>query len=713
MVRLGFTYILMLLFICSSTLLMAENITLCGRVSDVDGKAIFAANVYLSPHYRLCTASDEEGFFQLSIPQDYLRQDSLVVSFIGYKSYRLALKHVVTKQTLNIVLQEDWRALDAVVLARNPELSEEFSLEKMEKLEIYLSPVAAGDPLNALTVLPAATNTAESANPAFRGSEAQASQVVLNGINISNPVRNTQMSGMGNFSLFNTELIQSLSVYAGNPPLHYGNSIAGLVDIKTSRQIEKSQTQLAVSMANIGVLRSQKIAEQAFVQLYGNCQFSKPYLYLNDCQDMLQAFSSRDIGLNAYGRWGNSMFNYYGYFINEDYQGKEYDQLRLHDSKAWKRRHFAVFNWHYAYDRFYLELNSGYDLSQGSMQISDIDALMTEKHYQLNGKLKYFLSDAWYLQCGYSDEYLQVDYRRRRVNPSLQDSCLHYRLPEIFAYIRWKDGPFSAGFGSRRRFDGSKQESVPMQALQLNLRYQPNKENSLQASAGQYYGYLCHSAGEGRLQLQGARQFSLEYDAIYGKLHLTAACYHKQEETALYFDWLNSWQNCQRRISGLELSWEQDWDALQVSASYSYLHSRLRWQGKDYPAPNDLPYWLKAQIAYTNDRFFTLACSAQFRAGTRYTAVSEGKWQEDKQGFAPLYGRAFDARLQDYQRVDLSLNKVFMFEHGSMLVAFATLNNIFNHHNQAAVLYSMDYATQIASLPMQLYSIYFGLQWSF
>lgn len=716
MVKSAFTFSLMLLLSLQCSFLCAHEARISGRVTDSHGKAVFAANVYLKHHANLHTASNEEGYFQLSFPEDYLSHDSLVVSFIGFTSQNLALPALVKDDTLQIVLQEDWRALDAVVLAANPELSEEFSLEKLEKLEIYLSPVAAGDPLNALTVLPAATNTAESANPAFRGSEAHASQVVLNGINISNPVRNTQMSGMGNFSLFNTELIQHLSVYAGNPPLHYGNSLAGLVDIKSTRQVEKSQTQLALSMANVGVLRSQRLGHDAFVQVYGNYQFSKPYLYLNDYQDMLQAFSSRDLGMNAHGQWGKSMLNYYVYFINEDYQGKEYYQQKMQSSEAWKRRAFGVFNWHYAHERFYLELNAGHDHSHGRMHLSDIDAYMTEAHYQLNGKLKYFLNDALYLQAGYSDEYVQLDYRHQEKRHSWQDTCLHYRLPEIFAYLRWKKEDVSAGIGSRyrlNRMESKQAQQSPRHALQAHLRYQLNDENSLQASAGQYYAYLCHSAGEGLVQLQTSRQYALEYDAIYGHTHLTAACYHKQEQAALYFDGREDWQACQRSISGLELSWEQEWDALKMSASYNYLHSRITWKGKDYPAANDLPYWIKTQLSYTNAQFFTIACTAQFRAGLRYTPVKEGFWMEETQAFVPVYGQLNECRLSDYQRVDLSLNKVFMFETGSMLVAFASLNNIFNHHNQAAVLYQGDYSAQIASLPMQLYSIYFGLQWSF
>ena len=139
---------MMVLLFLGSSELWANDIRLFGKITDKNHQAVFAANIYLSAHPHLLTASDEEGCFQLNIPERFL-SDSLVVSFIGYKSHRKALKDLPINEFLEIVLQEDWTRLDAVVLEQNPEVSEEFSLEKMDRLEIYLSPVAAGDPLNA------------------------------------------------------------------------------------------------------------------------------------------------------------------------------------------------------------------------------------------------------------------------------------------------------------------------------------------------------------------------------------------------------------------------------------------------------------------------------------------------------------------------------------------------------------------------------------
>ena len=72
----------------------------------------------------------------------------------------------------------------------------------------------------------------------MRGGSADRSRVFINGSPVLNPVRNGQDNGMGNFSILNTEIIDKQYVYASNPPLIYGNSSAGIVDIETNKNLQ-------------------------------------------------------------------------------------------------------------------------------------------------------------------------------------------------------------------------------------------------------------------------------------------------------------------------------------------------------------------------------------------------------------------------------------------------------------------------------------------
>ncbi|MDR3143172.1 MAG: carboxypeptidase-like regulatory domain-containing protein [Tannerellaceae bacterium] len=257
----------------------AQNVKIKGKIIDYQKNPIFAANIYLSNNLDKGATSDFIGNFVLDIEFSNMK-DTLIVSFIGFEKKEIALESLDVSKQIIIRLKEDQTALSEIVVKANPSLSREFSIQNVSTLEIYSTPTSSGDALKMVTTLPASTNTSESANPELRGSSSDMSRVMLNDVPIYNPVRNSQISGMGNFSLLNTELIKELTIYASNPPLIYGNSTAGLVEIETTKELKNNQTQIAVSLANIGVLRSQRLNEKSFIQLYGNYQFSKPYIYI-------------------------------------------------------------------------------------------------------------------------------------------------------------------------------------------------------------------------------------------------------------------------------------------------------------------------------------------------------------------------------------------------------------------------------------------------
>ncbi len=134
---------------------------------------------------------------------------------------------------------------EVIVVARNP-ISEKFSVKKLDKIGIYMNPASNGDALKIVSVLPASTNVDETANPSLRGGTADRSRVYLNGCPVLNPIRFGRDDGLGNFSLFNTEIIDKQYVYASNPPLTMGNSSAGIVQIETIKKLRKSSLQLSL-----------------------------------------------------------------------------------------------------------------------------------------------------------------------------------------------------------------------------------------------------------------------------------------------------------------------------------------------------------------------------------------------------------------------------------------------------------------------------------
>ncbi|MDD4672661.1 MAG: carboxypeptidase-like regulatory domain-containing protein [Bacteroidales bacterium] len=247
-----------------------------GVVKNRRGEPIFAANVYLKSVPQNGVTTDFDGKFSLVING---LKDTLTVSFIGYKTKETLISTIDITKAAVIILEENSQTLEEVIIMSQDPISERFSVVKMKKMDIYLNPVSQGDPLKAITILPASTTINETANVSLRGSSSDRSRVTLNGVPVYNPVRASQLNNQGFFSLFNPEIINKLYVYASNPPLTYGNTSAGLVEIQTVKNLEANQLQLSASLASTGFFLSQRLKKDiSFIQVYGNYQLSDAFV---------------------------------------------------------------------------------------------------------------------------------------------------------------------------------------------------------------------------------------------------------------------------------------------------------------------------------------------------------------------------------------------------------------------------------------------------
>lgn len=106
--------IAMLILITTSSFCQSEVITVKGRVLDAKTKTpLVNANIGLKnlPHG---TASDTEGGFEFSIPNQFLN-DTLFVSYVGYRAYANKLSNL-DLSNVNIMLEESPTILDEITI---------------------------------------------------------------------------------------------------------------------------------------------------------------------------------------------------------------------------------------------------------------------------------------------------------------------------------------------------------------------------------------------------------------------------------------------------------------------------------------------------------------------------------------------------------------------------------------------------------------------
>jgi hypothetical protein len=707
--------ILLILFSISVT--VSSQSLLKGVVKDSKGDAVFAANVYLKNNPQKGIVTDLDGNFSLSVND---RTDTLIISFIGYNTTRVPLHSIPINEFLNVVLKENSKTLAEVYITAQDPISEKFSVVKLGKLNIYLNPVSQGDPLKAITSLPASTTTDESANPSLRGSSADRTRVVLNNVPIYNPVRNSQINGIGNFSIFNPEIINKQYVYASNPPLTYGNTSAGLIEIETINNLPVSQLQLSLSLASVGVFLSQKIKDKSFVQVFGNRQFSAGFIGINKASmKILNSFFTRDLGVNFHSNIGKRLsFNSFNYYINEGYDVNIEEFTYPGKSLSEKTRIFTVNNLQYHTDNGVLSINSGIDNSLKKFSFGNIVSDNKTNQVFTSADYKWFLSDKVTLQSGISH-----DYQRSRFSDSIPvyyyalspespnyhaDTTISNNILEAYSYINWNlNNKWTLSSGIRSNIPLNNQSYYL--SSQLGLKYRINKKHSFLLSTGEYHNYSTPNYYSRKFILLSSYQLALDYSFESKNTSITAATYYKSENGEQTNNLFFSFDN--QSTFGVELYYEHSFGKyFKLMLSNTFINQICKTGFTSFKGEKDYNYFIKASLNYNNPKLFSLTLSYLARPGDYYTPVAFSIFDSKINVYQPILSYDINSsQYNAYNRIDLSLSRYIKLDKTALIV-FASLNNILNTKNESRVLYNPDY-TKIHFDNYELKTIYFGIVW--
>ena len=144
---------IIILIISTFTLSIIANAQdIIGTVIDSEKHPIIAANIYFTSNPNGGVISDMSGRFSIPFTND---TDSLVVSFIGYESQVILASKLKQDSANTIVLNIEALSVDEVVVLGATPVSEQFSTEKLSRLDIYMNPISQADPLKAIINMPA------------------------------------------------------------------------------------------------------------------------------------------------------------------------------------------------------------------------------------------------------------------------------------------------------------------------------------------------------------------------------------------------------------------------------------------------------------------------------------------------------------------------------------------------------------------------------
>lgn len=676
-----------------------------GKVTDKNNNPISYASIQVTSMDGISTYTDTTGYFKFEDLNHKSTELTILVSAIGYKSMTL---NILSNREQVIQLRDESFVIDEVEIIRP---FREFTSINLNKLDIYTNPLAGADALNALQIYAYSTNVDESANPSFRGSEADKSRVFINNVPITNPVRNSQINGIGNFSIFNTELINSVDVYPGNPPLIYGNTSAGLVDIKTSNQVSNNY-KVNLSVAGVGGMINRNLGKSAFVQVYANSQFPGALIALNkDGLKFLKDFKTDDLGVNSRIKLTNkSSLNIYSYLINEKSEVETNINFIPGIANSSKKRGFLIANYQTALsDNLKLGINASLDQSRSQLNFNRITVQSDNKTWYGSTELSYQKNN---LQISAGINYNEIQnefdgtfptyYYSNHDSSSTTKLAADFKLPilESYAYSTYKSKAFIFSLGLRKNIPTDIASALEIErhnyfSFQSYVRWNISNANNLILSAGQYHNYSEPNLLYLRQALNKSTQYALDYNFSKNASIIKASFYYKTENgySNSIYDFLES-EIAKRKIYGTELSIEQGfWKNFKWLSSFTAMSSTFRADNTTYHSSNSLPYFFKNSISFSKN-MFTVALTSLNRPGTSYTPIVDALYVPEALAFEPIYQQTFNSKkLTSYNRIDMNMSKLIPIKK-NLLTVYLSVNNIFNIKNQRNIIYDNNYSEQ-------------------
>ncbi len=679
------------------------------------GETLFGVNIYPIDDLRSGLSSDLNG--EVLIGQSLLDEfENWKVTYIGYDQLDLTSEDL--KGSSEVLLSSSSTKLADVVIQADRMAAEEFTIQKMDQLEVYQNPTAKADPVLAVNSMPASTTTDESANISLRGSSPLETGIILNNVPIYNAVKFSNLNGIGTFSIFNTATVDQVNVFPGNPPLEFGNVSSGLIAIETLNRVpEAHSTSTILSLASFGVTHTRAIGNSAAVSLFSNYQPSGIIKALNPAAlDEIPFFRSFDVGVNLHAqlgkRWKVKSFTYY---LEEDYEFAFRSPSYSGPFVQATQRMFTVNNFYYQTGGHLFSLNTGLNFNETNFEFSRFDISQPGRD-QFASINYHFSKNDWELKGGLSLDHQsfdfegvfpRYDYAYADFHPADSgnfDTAL--KIPELYLYCKRSfTNKLVLGVGYRKNLGAVVGRDY--HSLQTNVFYKINDKTELIAGVGQYNRHTIDRRSFSQLGFQ-SKQASLDLHWSDNKWTRQFSIYYKTSDLSLTGD-----MNMPRQqLIGIELFGTAKLNSrLQAQASLALLTNL---DGR--PTLNQLQgttvnYFLRGEISQTLGVGWTINMIALIREGSYFPSVEDSEFDDQLGVYVPLFDEIPD-QFSAYQNISLSASKLQPVSEKLAIVYFLSLNNVFDQKNERDLIYNEDYS-EAEAVYFSRRLVYFGVSLNF
>jgi hypothetical protein len=685
----------------------------CGRitgtVTEQNGDALPGANIRLKSDLTKGTATNSDGAFGISLTS----ADTLVVSFIGYDD-RWVPVDVVGPCAINIPMTVSARTMNEVVVTSTRLIAEEFKTNSFSQLDIYLNPSSKADPILAVNALPSATTLDESANISLRGSSPAETGIFLDNVPIHDAVRYSQLNGIGTFSIFNTQLINKVQVFPGNPPLEFGGTTSGLIALDTRTTMpEKAIHRVSLTLASIGWLGEFKTSERSALTVFTNYQPSMLLKAVNETSlARLKKFDSNDLGIHWYLRTkARGQLKLFNYSLRETYKFSYIEPTFEGDFNQKKKRNFTVISFTQPVGRSELSVNQGVSFSMAKYGYGDAAFAIglkdnyTSVNFQNTGNKIDFKTGITHevRHSNFDGTYNVYDYAIGPGYPHMSSQSKEKLVTtEAYGYVKYHAiEDLSVGVGFRKNIPSDNQKNYT--SYQINGRYEINNPWSILVSYGSYNKYEFSQGSVENLFIH-SKQFSA--DLVYRN--------KASEGTLSLFNKKVTQSGTITYVNGGELYFKYAKSRkLQAQISLTTLNATVHEGNSKYSSPYDLKYFVRGNVIYGFLPTWSFSTMLLYRQGTFYNPVVDTQYDSQLGVYVPTYaGNAGQSRLPYYGNISCNLSKLMTIAGKYSAVAFAGLSNVIDRKNLRGYLYNFDYTERNNDL-LSGRTLFFGTMISF
>ena len=701
---------------------MPTNTVVRGSVLEENREPVLAANIYLKGDLSIVTQSDIDGYFSLSIPE-YNEQDTIVISSIGFKTKELPLKDVISRFAEIILDKELYTLNDIVIKSGNP-ISSFYTISEIDKFDIYMNPLAQGDVLTAVTAIASSISVDETSSPALRGSSGNASIVTLNGVPIHNPSKTNSFNNQGIFRIFNPELIDKEYVYASNPPLIYGNTTAGMVEMETTNKLDNNQIQVGANLTGFNMLLSKRLNDSVHFHVFGNILGSSVLkgIESNSFPEVI-SFNTYDVGTSFFSKINKSIeFRNYNY-INADKYSGTYSIYSYDDSIKYNTKRFlTINNLKLFFKKGVINISQGWEYSVSNLNFGVIDCKETLTSSFVSLYCKVFVNKKLPIQTG-------IEYRNRRFN--FDDMFpYHYYLAspnspqEVFCETIKKNFLEHYVYASYDITDKiassvSVRYNFPIDNLlkffsyQGCIKYTFNPHNNVLIGAGKYHRYNDPSTYYPTFNLVSSSHFSIDYTYKTNSLTVKIAAYYKNSYEDVGKDRIYDFKLANTYTKGMEASIRYSIsNHFEMFCSNSFIHQRHKTEvGYIYRGKYDLNYFIKASLTYRHSKIGSLSFAFTTRPGLPTTSITSSYYDDNQKVYIPIWGGYNASIMPCYSRLDFSYNNIVDFKSFKLLY-YASIYNTLNNENVMEYYYYPNFSIKDKRL-FQKRMFFAGLVFSF